>query len=116
MSITLSHIARLRKSNSVAVRVVRGAQTCELIAVPAVSKANMVGADGSYTTIEVADWIIVAADWTLTNPATPQKGDKIVVVADGTEYRVAHPDEKTPVFSNFNQLDRPALAWTVHSM
>lgn len=113
-SITITHIGRLRTRAGISVRITRGEQSCDLIAVPSVSTANMVGDDGSYTTVEVFDWIIVVADWKLTEPATPRKGDKIVV--GETEYRVAHPDEKTPVFSNFNTLDRPALAWTVHSL
>ena len=115
MGLTLQHVDRLRASCGIPVTVTRGGQTCSLVAVPATSNATLSGADGSFNVIEIDDWIIVAAEWTLTNPAYPAKGDRITV-DDSTAYLVGHPDIKTPLFQNFNQLDRPALAWTVHSV
>ena len=115
-SITLGHIKRLRQTSGVEVEITRGEHlhSCFLIAVPSSSTAKVVGEDGSYTVVQVEDWIILRSDWTLYGPAEPQRGDKISV--GGCSWLVNHPDENTPVFANFNPLDRPALAWVVHSM
>jgi hypothetical protein len=115
-SATLRQLARLRARHGIEVTITRGQQNCTLIAVPAKSTAKVVGSDGSYSVITVEDWLIAADEWDVGEDGDqyPQKGDDIN--ASGSRYYVTHPDDKTPVFANFNQLDRPAVAWRVHSM
>ncbi len=113
MSQTEAHINLLQLTNGVEVTIRRGPQLCKLIAVPAASKTNLVGKDGSFTTITIADWLILVSEFTL-EPRQPQKGDEYSIGSD--KYLCGHPDSKQPAFRNFNQLDRPAVAWRVHSI
>lgn len=112
---TLRHMARLKAKAGITVTISRGNQFSELVAVPAKSDATLIGQDGSVNEIVIDDWLIVVTDWKLTDPPTPQKGDEISIDADN-KWLVAHPDATKPAFKNFNQLDRPAAAWRVHSM
>lgn len=112
MSETLAQLKILQRADGVPVTIRRSTQTCDLIAVPSFSKTQLFDGGGSLTEVMVDDWIIVASEWTLDGP--PQKGDEIAV-DDSAKYLVSHPDNKTPVYSNFNLLDRPAKAWIVHS-
>lgn len=116
MSSTIRHIARLKARHGIAITITRGEQSCQLVAVPGQSKATIVGDNGAFQTVIVSDWLILVSEWTLTGPAEPRKGDKITIDDSEAIYFVAHPDDKTPVFRNFNPLDRPAKAWRVHSI
>lgn len=118
MSETLLHFRRLFAKEGKSITIIRGtgdsAAEIEIDAVPSQSKATLTGSDGSYQVVIVEDWIVLRSEWTLT-PAYPVKGDRIVL-EDDTEYRVGHPDAKSTVYTNFNPIDRPALAWTVHTL
>lgn len=114
-SSTLRHLARLRARYGVEVRVTRNGNSLTLDAVPAKSTAKVVGGDGSFSVLTIDDWLIAVCDWPrIDDIPYPLKGDEISV--GGIPYIVTHPDQNTPVFSNFNQLDRPAVVWRVHSM
>lgn len=115
MSETLPHLALLKQTDGISVTITRGEQTCTLTAVPSTSKATLIGSDGSYTQVVVEDWIVIASEFTLTEPAYPKKGD-LITVDEASKYLTAHPDDKTPIYANFNPLDRPALAWIIHSI
>lgn len=125
MSETLQHLALLQASDGIRVTVTRdprnsesldNVRSCSLVAVPSRSTAKLVGDDGSFSVINVEDWLIVCRDWLIEGPSYPIKGDAISIQGSDIQWFVAHPDEKTAIFENFNLLDRPAKAWTVHSI
>lgn len=113
VDITTPHIKTLQRQHGIPVQIVRAGRICNLTAVPAMSEANLVGKDGSFTEIKVDDWLVLVSEWTLEG--SPQKGDEIRVDTT-TRYLVSHPDATKPHFQNFNQLDRPAKAWRIHSV
>lgn len=118
MTSTLRHLAKLQRKYGITVDVAHGNVVASLIAVPAKSTAKVVGLDGSFTEYTIDDWIVAVADWPRGWSSPPQKGD-LLKLQTGTgvvNYIVTHPDQNTPVFSNFNQLDRPALAWRIHTI
>lgn len=112
LSTTEIHIVRLKASAGIRVTYNAQGETRSIDAVPATSTARLVGSDGSYKEMPVDDWIVLVADLVgLTSE--PKQGHTISV--DGATYLVNHPDEKTPVYENFNQLDRPAKGWRIHT-
>lgn len=116
MNVTEIQYATLRAIRGQAVEIRRGAQLMELTIVPAESESTIAGRNGSYTEVTIADWLILVSEWTIQGPAEPQKGDEITIAGTDYQYLVAHPDATKPAFVNFNQLDRPAIAWRVHSV
>lgn len=114
MTITRIQIARLKAVIGQQVTITRGEQSCQVKVVPSQSKAKLVGTDGSYREVIVEDWIVLIDEWTLTGPLHPLKGDRITT--NNETWVISHPDDKTPVFENFNPCDRPAIAWTIHSV
>lgn len=116
MDVTTIHMQTLQGIRGVPVTIRRKAQSCTLVAVPAMSKAQLVGKDGSFSEITVDDWLILVSEWTLQEPAHPAKGDELTIDGATERYLIAHPDGAQPAYRNFNQTDRPAKAWRVHSV
>lgn len=108
LSTTELHITRLKATTGVPVTF----RSDSVIAVPTVSTARMLGSGGTWIIQPVDDWVILLAD--LTNDTPPEQG-AIIELEDGSIYIVNHPDPNTPHYENFNQLDRPAKAWTIHT-
>jgi hypothetical protein len=118
VSNTLRHFGRLLAKHGIRIVIERDGQSCPaLSAVPAKSTAKVVGADGSFNVIAVDDWLICVSSFKQFWPQGPQRGDCIRVVGDEcAAYLIGHPDANTADYSNFNQLDRPALVWRIHSI
>jgi hypothetical protein len=118
VSSTLRQLQRLRARHGIEVSITRGSESFSLVAVPAKSTAKLSGSDGSFSVVTIEDWLIAVADWQFTGVANrfPRKGDEISIFGSDEKYLVTHPDQNTPVYANFNSLDRPAVAWRIHSM
>lgn len=114
--IILAQLRTLQRINPVALSITRGVQApCLLTACPAASSGEMTGGDGSLTKYTLKDWLVASADWTLTAPAEPQRGDLITVVASGKKYRVSHPDPNAPEVDPHGDCE-PSIGWRVHSV
>lgn len=114
-AIILSTLRAVQSANPVAITIRRGPQTCRLTAAPAQTTGEMIGQDGSLTKFLCKDWLIAVADFTLTSPAEPKRGDEITVDVSGKKYLVSHPDGQSPESTPYGDVE-PVVGFRVHSV